>query len=171
MEYHDKEWGSPIHEDNKLFEFLILEGAQAGLSWLTVLRKRENYRIAFDGFDPDKVARYSENRIQSLMKNPGIIRNELKIRSAVKNARSLQTVRDEFGSFNEYIWTFALAEPGRCAKSQNQIPARSVQSNAMSKDLRKRGFGFVGSTICYSFMQAIGIVNDHLVSCFRATEV
>ena len=171
-EYHDKEWGLPLHQDNQLFEFLILEGAQAGLSWLTILRKRDNYRKAFDGFDPDRVAKFDDNRIESLMKDSGIIRNELKIRSAVKNAKSLQVVRREFGSFDEYIWKFVPDETGRRPlRYQSQIPVKSRQSDVMSKDLRKRGFGFVGSTICYSFMQAVGIVNDHLISCYRAKEV
>jgi DNA-3-methyladenine glycosylase I len=172
MNYHDEEWGVPVHRDDLLFEFLILEGAQAGLSWLTILRKRQNYRTAFDKFDPDKIARYKENRIRILMQNQGIIRNELKIRSAVKNAQSLQEVRREFGSFDSYIWTFVGGKPIRIAwKSQGEVPAKTKESDAMSKDLRKRGFSFVGSTICYSFMQAVGMANDHLTTCFRASQL
>ncbi len=172
MEYHDREWGVPVHRDDLLFEFLVLEGAQAGLSWLTVLRKRENYHRAFDNFDPEKVARYGEARINLLKQNQGIIRNELKIRSSVENAKSLQAVKKEFGSFDSYVWTFVKGRPMRSMwKTQNQVPATTAESDAMSKDLRDRHFNFVGSTICYSFMQAVGLVNDHIASCFRASEL
>jgi len=168
MEYHDKEWGVPVHGDKLLFEFLVLEGAQAGLSWLTILRKRENYRKAFAGFDPVKVARFDEKKIALLKQNPGIIRNELKIRSTVKNAKNLLVVKKEFGSFDKFVWTFAKSAPAR--KSDN-IPAKTPESDVMSKDLQKRGFSFVGSTICYSFMQAVGIVNDHVETCYRNAEL
>jgi len=172
MAYHDKEWGVPVHSDDLLLEFLVLEGAQAGLSWLTVLRKRENYRRAFLGFDPKKVAQFSDARIYKLKQDPGIIRNELKIRSAVRNAQSLLAVRKEFGSFDAYVWGFVGGKPiRRMWKSQGQIPANSAESDRMSKDLRERGFNFVGSTICYAFMQAVGIVNDHLATCFRTAEL
>jgi DNA-3-methyladenine glycosylase I len=167
LQYHDLEWGVPVHDDSRLFEFLILEGAQAGLSWLTILKKRENYRRAFDHFDPEKISRYSEKRIQKLKENPGIIRNELKIRSAVKNANCLLEVREEFGTFDKYIWTFA----GEKKKIYLEIPAKTIESDEMSNALKQRGFGFVGSTICYSFMQAVGMVNDHLTTCYRASEV
>jgi DNA-3-methyladenine glycosylase I len=166
--YHDNEWGVPLHDDRRLFEFLILEGAQAGLSWDTILKKRENYRAAFDHFDPEKIARYDRRKLQSLLKNPGIIRNRLKIASAVQNAKAFLNIQKEFGSFDRYIWQFA--EKGTRAnrrRSFKQIPASTPQSDAMSKDLKKRGFNFVGSTICYAFMQAVGMVNDHLVNCFR----
>jgi len=169
MDYHDKEWGVPVHDDRKLFEFLVLEGAQAGLSWLTVLKKRENYRKAFDNFDPSKVAKYDARKIGSLLNDPGIIRNRLKINSAVQNARSLIKVQEEFGSFDDYIWGFV---PGKRTirnhwKEIGQIPAKTAESDRMSKDLIERGFRFVGSTICYSHMQATGMVNDHITSCFR----
>ncbi|MGC2197254.1 MAG: DNA-3-methyladenine glycosylase I [Terriglobales bacterium] len=166
--YHDLEWGVPVHDDRRLFEFLVLEGAQAGLSWDTILRKRENYRRAFDGFDPTIVAGFNRRRMLRLLANPGIVRNRLKITSAVDNAQAFLKVTDEFGSFDRYIWQFVGGEPRRNAwKGSRQVPARTVQSDAMSKDLQKRGFKFVGSTICYAFMQAVGMVNDHLVSCFR----
>ena len=170
--YHDTEWGVPVHDDRKLFEFLVLDAAQAGLSWRTVLLKRENYRKAFDNFDAEKVARYTEKRLQKLLANPGIIRNRLKVRSAVTNARATLNVRDEFGTFDRYIWQFVGGKPriNRIA-SMKQIPVTSKESDAMSKDLRGRGFNFVGSTICYAFMQAAGLVNDHLVTCFRHREV
>lgn len=172
LEYHDKEWGVPLHEDRKMFEMLILEGAQAGLNWLTVLKKRENYRKAFDGFDPVKVARYDEARIQELLNNPGIIRNRLKIRSAVQNARAFLEVQKEFGSFDVYVWQFVDGSPKQNAwKSLKELPAETPESQAMSKDLRTRGFNFVGPTICYAHMQATGMVNDHVVSCFRYHEV
>jgi DNA-3-methyladenine glycosylase I len=164
--YHDREWGRPVHDDRVLFEFLTLEGAQAGLSWLTVLRKRETYRKAFDGFDPRKVARYKAARAAELMKNPGIIRNRLKIRSTISNARAFLEVQKEFGSFDRYIWSFVGGKPLR--RRRRRLPARTPESDAMSKDLKKRGFRFVGSTICYAFMQACGLVDDHSPECFRA---
>jgi len=172
IEYHDTEWGVPVHDDRKLFEFLVLDAAQAGLSWQTVLLKRENYRKAFDNFDAKKVARYTEKRIEKLLTNPGIIRNRLKVRSAVRNAQAFLKVRDEFGSFDRYIWQFVGGKPLITRiQSMKQIPAISKESDAMSKDLKVRGFNFVGSTICYAFMQAAGLVNDHLVTCFRYREV
>src|SRR5581483_3784149 len=165
--YHDTEWGVPVHDDRLLFEFLILEGAQAGLSWITILKKRDNYRQAFDNFHPDKVARYDSQRIKKLMVNPGIVRNRLKIESAVRNARAFLAVQKEFGSFDAYIWSFVNGHPIRNQRKRLQdIPARTELSDAISRDLSKRGFRFVGSTICYAFMQAIGIVNDHTVGCF-----
>lgn len=173
IEYHDREWGVPVHEDRKLFEFLILEGAQAGLNWLTVLRKRENYRKAFNNFDPKKVAGYDSKKAAQLLDNLGIIRNRLKINSAIRNAGCFLEVQDEFGSFDNYIWGFV---PGRKPmknrwKSIRQIPARTEESDRMSRDLIKRGFKFVGSTICYANMQAAGLVNDHIISCFRYNQV
>ncbi|HLH56073.1 MAG TPA: DNA-3-methyladenine glycosylase I [Verrucomicrobiae bacterium] len=166
--YHDHEWGVPIHDDRLLFEFLILEGAQAGLSWLTILRKRQNYRIAFDNFNAAKVARYDARKMRILLADPGIVRNELKIRAAVQNAQSFIKVRKEFGSFDKYVWGFVGGEPVRNHwKSLKEIPARTPVSDAFSKDLLRRGFKFVGSTICYAFMQAVGMVNDHTVDCFR----
>jgi DNA-3-methyladenine glycosylase I len=166
--YHDKEWGVPVHDDRVLFEFLILEGAQAGLSWSTILRKRENYRKAFAGFDPRKVAAFKTSRIQQLMKDEGIVRNRLKIQSAVTNARAFLEVQDEFGSFDRYVWHFVGGKPIRNRRNRTKdIPARTPESDALSKDLQRRGFRFVGSTICYAFMQATGMVNDHVVSCFR----
>ncbi len=166
--YHDDEWGVPVHDDRTLFEFLILEGAQAGLSWETILNKRENYRAALDGFDPEVVARYDRRKMAQLLKNPGIVRNRLKIASAVKNARALLQVQKEFGSFDRYIWQFVGGRPRvNSWKSRQRVPARTAESDAMSKDLKKRGFSFVGSTICYAFMQAVGMVNDHVVQCFR----
>jgi DNA-3-methyladenine glycosylase I len=172
IHYHDTEWGVPVHDDRRLFEFLILEGAQAGLSWDTVLRKRENYRAAFDNFDAEKIARYDAKKIESLLQNEGIIRNRLKIASTVSNANSYLKILDEFGSFDSYIWQFACGKPIKNAwKSLSEIPAKTLVSDAMSKDLRKRGFNFVGSTIMYAFMQACGLVNDHLVSCFRYNEI
>jgi DNA-3-methyladenine glycosylase I len=172
IEYHDTEWGVPVHDDRKLFEFLVLDATQAGLSWRTVLLKRENYRKAFDNFDAGKVARYTDKRVEKLLKDPGIIRNRLKVRSAVTNARALLKVRDEFSSFDRYIWRFVDGKT-RVSRfeSMKQIPATSEESDAMSKDLKLRGFNFVGSTICYAFMQAAGMVNDHLVTCFRYHEV
>jgi DNA-3-methyladenine glycosylase I len=170
IRYHDEEWGVPVHDENKLFEFLILEGAQAGLSWETILNKRENYRAAFDGFDVQQVARYDRRKIAQLLKNPGIVRNRLKIASAVRNAQALLRVQeeDEFGSFDRYVWQFVDGRPRvNSWKAHNRLPARTAQSDAMSKDLQKRGFNFVGSTICYAFMQAVGMVNDHVVQCFR----
>ncbi|HEV2327533.1 MAG TPA: DNA-3-methyladenine glycosylase I [Verrucomicrobiae bacterium] len=170
--YHDEEWGVPVHDDRLLFEFLILEGAQAGLSWRTVLNKRENYRKAFDQFDAEKIARYNEAKIAGLMRDGGIIRNNLKIRSAVQNARAFLKVRDEFGTFDAYQWRFVEGKPIiNHRKSIKEAPASTKISDAMSKDLLKRGFKFVGSTICYAHMQAVGMVNDHLVSCFRHKEL
>ena len=170
--YHDKEWGVPSHDDGTLFEFLILEGAQAGLSWETILNKRENYRAAFDGFDPRRVARYDRRRIQQLLQDPGIVRNRLKIASSVQNARAFLQVQKEFGSFDRYIWTFVGGKPLLNSwKSLRQVPARTTESDAMSKDLKKRGFNFVGSTICYAFMQAVGMVNDHAVDCWRYRQI
>jgi DNA-3-methyladenine glycosylase I len=166
--YHDREWGVPLHDDRALFEFLILEGAQAGLSWDTILRKRENYRAAFDGFDAAKIARYDGRKVQALLRDPGIIRNRLKIASAVGNARAFLEVQEEFGSFDRYIWQFVGGKPRlNRRRLGGKIPARTEESDAMSKDLKKRGFKFVGSTICYAFMQATGMVNDHAVECFR----
>ncbi len=170
IEYHDKEWGVPVHDDRTLFEFLILEGAQAGLSWETILKKRENYREAFDHFDPAIVAKYGKRKQQSLMSNPGIVRNRLKIDAAIQNAKAFRAVQQEFGTFDEYIWGFVGHMPKQNAwKSMAEVPAHTSESDAMSKDLKQRGFKFVGSTICYAFMQAVGMVNDHLVECFRHT--
>ncbi|MBM9501042.1 DNA-3-methyladenine glycosylase I [Leptospira sp. 201903071] len=167
IKYHDKEWGTPVHEDRKLFEFLILEGAQAGLSWITILRKRENYRKAFDGFDPKKVAGYGEKKIQSLLKDEGIVRNRLKIRSAVTNAKEFLNIQKEYGSFDKYIWEFVNQKTiFNSWKTIREAPNETVESRAMSKDLKKRGFKFVGSTICYAFMQATGMVMDHTADCF-----
>ena len=166
--YHDTEWGVPVHDDRRLFEYLILEGAQAGLSWHTVLKKRENYRAAFDQFDPEKVARYNAAKTTWLMNNAGIIRNRLKIVSTVRNAKAFLKVREEFGSFDHYLWRFVDGNPIiNHRKTLNEIPSRTPISDAMSKDLLQRGFKFVGSTICYANMQAIGMVNDHLATCFR----
>ena len=167
-----KNWGVPLHSDHKLFEFLILEGAQAGLSWITVLKKRKNYQEAFDQFDFNKVAAYKEAKIQSLLKNPGIIRNKLKVHAAVKNANAFIKVRQEFGTFNKYIWQFTEGKTIQNKwKSLKDIPAETDVSRTMSKDLKKRGFSFVGPTICYAFMQATGIVNDHVVDCYRHDEL
>ena len=172
MEYHDREWGVPEYNDRKLFEFLILEGAQAGLSWNTVLNKRENYRKSFDKFNPDKVARYKGKKIKSLLADAGIIRNRLKIQAAVNNARRFLEVQDEFGSFSQYMWRFVGGKPIiNKFKSLSELPATTPESDIMSKDLKKRGFKFVGSTICYAHMQAVGMVNDHLVSCYRYREI
>ena len=172
IEYHDKEWGVPLHDDRLLFEFLILEGAQAGLSWDTILAKRENYRKAFDNFDPKKVAKYGDKKREELLGNAGIVRNRLKIKSATQNANAYLEVVKEFGSFDKYIWSFAGGKPNvnKC-KTMEDVPAKTEISDAMSKDLKQRGFNFVGSTICYAFMQATGMVNDHVVSCFRYKEV
>jgi DNA-3-methyladenine glycosylase I len=170
--YHDEEWGVPEHDDRSLFEKLILDGAQAGLSWLTILKKRDGYRQAFDGFDPDKIARYSERRIERLLADPGIVRNRLKVQSAVGNAQAYLKLLDELGSFDRYLWQFV---DGRTIRNRwrtiAELPASSPQSDAMSRDLKRRGFKFVGSTICYAFMQATGMVNDHLVGCHRHREV
>jgi DNA-3-methyladenine glycosylase I len=172
IRYHDEEWGNPTHDDETLFEFLILEGAQAGLSWDTILKKRENYRAAFDRFDPKKVASYDHRKTKSLMNNAGIIRNRLKIAAAVQNAKAFLKVQEEFGSFDAYIWQFTGGSPiVNSRRSLKQVPASTPQSDAMSKDLKKRGFSFVGTTICYAFMQAVGMVNDHLVICFRYAQL
>jgi DNA-3-methyladenine glycosylase I len=172
IRYHDTEWGVPLHDDRKLFEFLILEGAQAGLSWDTILAKRENYRAAFDNFDAAKIAVYDEQKLAELMQNAGIVRNRLKIASAVQNARGYLNVDEEFGGFDNFIWQFVGGKPIRNAwETMKEVPAKTAVSDAMSKDLRKRGFNFVGSTILYAFMQATGMVNDHLVSCFRYKEI
>ena len=168
VRYHDEEWGVPVHGDGTLFEFLILEGAQAGLSWSTILNKRENYRKAFDGFDPRRVAQYDRRRMQELLGDPGIVRNKLKIHAAVGKANAFLRVQQEFGNFYRYIWQFAGDKPIiNQWKTLRQVPARTKESDAMSKDLKRRGFNFVGSTICYAFMQAVGMVNDHVVDCFR----
>lgn len=168
IEYHDKEWGQPLHDDRLLFEFLILEGAQAGLSWLTVLKKRQNYRQAFDHFDAQKVSGYNEKKIKELLDNPGIIRNRLKITSAISNAKAFLAVQKEFGSFDKYIWQFVGGKPIKNhVPHYKKLPSSTEISDAMSKDLKKRGFNFVGSTICYAFMQATGMVNDHTTDCFR----
>jgi DNA-3-methyladenine glycosylase I len=172
ISYHDTEWGVPNHDDRHLFEMLILEGAQAGLSWSTVLNKRENYRKAFDNFDAEKVARYNAKKVRALLGNAGIIRNRLKIDSAIQNAKAFLKVREEFESFDAYIWQFVGGKPKQNRwRTFKEIPARTAESDAMSKDLKKRGFNFVGSTICYAFMQAVGMVNDHPLTCFRHAEV
>ena len=172
VEYHDREWGAPLHDDRRLFEFLVLEGAQAGLSWLTILRKRENYRKAFHGFDPRKVAASSEKDVQRLLADPGIVRNRLKIESAIRNAQGVLRIMDEFGSFDVFVWRYVDHQPIQNAwRSLAEIPASTGLSDMMSKDLKKRGFNFVGSTICYAFMQAVGMVNDHVVGCFRYGEL
>jgi DNA-3-methyladenine glycosylase I len=166
--YHDKEWGVPVHDDRLLFEFLILEGAQAGLSWSTILNKRDNYRRAFDRFDPRKIAKYDSRKIKELLADAGIVRNRLKINAAVQNAKAFLAVQKEFGTFDQYIWRFVGGKPIRNGwNSHKKIPARTPESDAMSKDLLQRGFKFVGSTICYAFMQAVGMVNDHTKECFR----
>lgn len=170
--YHDQEWGVPLHADRALFEFLVLEGAQAGLSWSTILRKRPAYRRAFDRFDPRKVARYDEAKISELLADDGIVRNRLKVRGAVQNAKAFLAIQKEFGSFDRYIWQFTGGQPLRNRwRRLEQVPARTAESDAMCKDLARRGFTFVGSTICYAFMQAVGLVNDHLVTCFRYREL
>jgi DNA-3-methyladenine glycosylase I len=172
VRYHDEEWGVPLHDDRAIFEFIVLEGAQAGLSWDTILRKRERYREVFDQFDPEAVARYDEAKIAQLLTDPGIIRNKMKINAAIQNARAFLAVRDEFGTFDVYIWRFVGGKPIVNAwRTLAEIPARTAESDALSADLRKRGFSFVGSTICYAHMQATGMVNDHLADCFRYGEV
>ncbi len=172
IRYHDEEWGVPQHDDRTLFEFLVLEGAQAGLSWDTILRKRQNYRAAFDGFDAATVACYGRRKLTQLLKEPGIVRNRMKIASAVQNARAFLRVQEEFDSFDRYIWQFVGGQPRTNSwRLLKQIPARTAESDTMSKDLKKRGFNFVGSTICYAFMQAVGMVNDHLAGCFRYEEI
>ena len=172
LAYHDTEWGVPLHDDRALFELLTLEGAQAGLSWSTILRKRENYRAAFDNFDPQKVARYNDRKVASLLADEGIVRNRLKIAAAIANARAVLEAQQEFGSFDVYIWSFVGGRPLQNHwHKQEQVPAQTPQSDAMSRSLARRGFRFVGSTICYSFMQATGMVNDHLTDCFRHREL
>jgi DNA-3-methyladenine glycosylase I len=170
--YHDTEWGVPLHDDVKLFEYLVLDGAQAGLSWTTILKKREAYRLAFDGFDPEAVARYGEAKIAALLADPGIVRNRLKIESAVRNAKTYLRIQEEFGSFDAYLWRFVDGTPVRNTwRELREVPASTPLSDALSRDLKQRGCNFVGSTICYAFMQAAGLVNDHLVDCFRWGEV
>ncbi len=171
-EYHDKEWSVPVHDDRKLFEFLILEGAQAGLSWLTILRKRDAFRLAFDGFDPRKVAKYSSSSVKHLLTNPGIIRNRLKITATITNAREFLVVQKEFGTFDNYAWRFVGGNPiEHRFRSLSAIPAKSRASDTMSSDMQRRGFKFTGSTICYVFMQAVGMVNDHTITCFRHNQL
>ena len=172
IDYHDGEWGVPLHDDKKLFELLILEGAQAGLTWQTILNRRENYRRAFDNFDAEKIARYTKKNISSLLKDAGIIRNRLKIKAAITNAKNFLEIQKEFGSFDKYIWQFVNHKTIKNKfKSLNEIPASTKESDLMSKDLKKRGFRFVGPTICYAFMQAVGMVNDHLTDCFRYNKI
>jgi DNA-3-methyladenine glycosylase I len=172
VEYHDREWGVPVHDDRVLFEFLILEGAQAGLSWSTILRKREHYARVFAGFDPARVARFRSTSVERLMRNPGIVRNRLKIASTIGNARAFLRVQDEFGSFDRYVWQFVGGAPVvNRRRTLSEVPSRTIESDALSKDLLARGFRFVGSTICYAFMQAVGMVNDHTVDCFRYREL
>lgn len=172
VQYHDEEWGLPVHDDRRLFEMLILEGAQAGLNWITILRKRESYRAAFDNFDAGKIARYDEAKIAALLENPGIIRNKLKVRAAVAGARAFLDIQEECGSFDAFIWQFVAGQPMvNQRQSLRDIPAETEESRAMSKALKKRGFKFVGPTICYAFMQACGMVNDHTVDCFRYREI
>ncbi len=172
IDYHDKEWGVPIHDDRLHFEMIILDGAQAGLSWITILKRRESFRKAFDNFDVFKVSRYTDKKIEKLLTNPGIIRNRLKVNSAVQNARSFLKIQKEFGSFDEYIWQFVNHRTIENKwKKMSELPAKTSESDAMSKDLKKRGFSFVGSTICYAYMQAAGLVNDHTIDCFRYKEV
>ncbi len=170
--YHDEEWGVPVHDDRMLFEFLILEGAQAGLSWITILKKRENYRKAFDNFDCEKIANYSEEDVNRLLSDSGIVRNRLKIRSAINNAKAVLKIKEEFGSLDSYLWSFINGKQiQNSINSMKEIPVSSEISDALSKDLKKRGLNFIGSTICYAFMQAVGMVNDHLTDCFRYDEV
>jgi DNA-3-methyladenine glycosylase I len=172
IEYHDQEWGVPVHDDRLLFEFLILEGAQAGLSWETILKKRSNYRRAFDQFQPALIAKYDTKKRRRLLADPGIVRNTLKIEAAIQNAKAFLAVQKEFATFDRYIWSFVGHKPKRNAwKSMKRVPNQTPESDAMSKDLKKRGFKFVGSTICYAFMQAVGMVNDHLVDCFRYGQI
>ncbi len=172
VDYHDKEWGVPVHDDRLHFEMIILDGAQAGLSWITILKRRETYREAFDNFDVNKVSRYSEKKIETLLRDPGIIRNRLKVKSTVQNAKSFLEVQKEFGSFDQYIWQFVNHKTIENKwKKMSDVPAKTAESDAMSKDLKKRGFSFVGSTICYAYMQAAGMVNDHTMDCFRYNEL
>ena len=171
-EYHDKEWGIPLHEDRRLFEFIVLEGAQAGLTWLTILKKIENYRKAFDEFDVNKIAKYDDAKIKKLLSNDGIIRNKLKIAATIGNAKAFLKVQKEFGSFDNYIWQFVNYKPIKNSwKSLKQVPVKTKESDEMSNDLKKKGFKFVGSTICYAFMQAVGMVNDHMINCFRYKQI
>ncbi|NJN98666.1 MAG: DNA-3-methyladenine glycosylase I [Anaerolineales bacterium] len=170
--YHDHEWGIPVHDDRQFFEMLILEGAQAGLSWSTILHKRDNYRLAFDNFDPERVAGYGQPKLEELLSNAGIVRNRRKIEAAVQNARAFLAVQQEFGSFDAYLWRFIGGQPRQNRwTSLSEIPPQTAESEALSKDLRRRGFNFVGPTICYAFMQAVGLVNDHVIDCFRYTDV
>jgi DNA-3-methyladenine glycosylase I len=172
LDYHDREWGVPVHDDRLLFEFLILEGAQAGLSWDTILRKREHYRMAFDNFDTRAVAAYDQRKVEALLANPGIVRNRLKVTSAIRNAQACIAVQEAFGSFDAYVWRFVGGQPRKNTwRTGQEVPARTPESDALSQDLRRRGFTFVGSTICYAFMQAVGMVNDHTVECFRYAEI
>ncbi len=172
VRYHDEEWGVPVHDDHRLFEMLVLDGAQAGLSWLTILRKRENYRQAFDRFDPELIARYDERRIAELLANPGIVRNRLKIEAAVKNARAYLALRERHGALDTFLWRYVDGEPKQNAwRSPAEVPARTAEAEAMSRDLKRLGFSFVGPTICYAFMQAAGMVNDHTIDCFRHREL
>ncbi|MBI4721174.1 MAG: DNA-3-methyladenine glycosylase I [Chitinivibrionia bacterium] len=172
QKYHDEEWGVPLHDDRAFFEFLVLDAAQAGLSWLTILNKREGYRRAFDNFDVKKIARYADKKVEKLLADPGIVRNRLKVQSAVTNARAFLNVQEEFGSFDAYIWRFTGGKPIQNAwKQLSELPTRSPESDAMSKELKKRGFSFVGSTICYAFMQAAGLVNDHTIECYRHSQI
>jgi DNA-3-methyladenine glycosylase I len=172
VDYHDCEWGVPVRDDRLLFEFLVLEGAQAGLSWTTILRKRDAYRAAFDAFEPHIVAAYDRRKVDELLANPGIVRNRLKIHAAIRNAQAFLAVQRDFGSFDTYVWRFVEGRPRKNAwRTRHEVPARTPESDALSKDLQRRGFTFVGSTICYAFMQAVGMVNDHLVECFRYTEI
>jgi DNA-3-methyladenine glycosylase I len=169
IRYHDEEWGVPVHDDRLLFEFLILEGAQAGLSWLTILKRRETYRRAFDGFDPKQVATYGETKIAALLKDPGIIRNRLKVHAAVRNARAFLAIQEEFGSFDQYLWDFVGGKPVvNRPRTLADVPASTPLSDRLSDDLKRRGFGFVGTTICYAFLQAVGVVDDHVVGCHSA---
>jgi len=170
--YHDREWGVPLHDDRKLFELLVLETAQAGLSWITVLKKRENYRAAFDHFDPEKIARYDRRKLEARLRNPGIIRNRLKVESVIHNARTFLAVQTEFGSFDAYVWRFTGGHPKKNRwRSLKEVPDRTDQSDALSKDLKRRGFRFAGSVTCYAFMQASGMVNDHVIRCFRYAQI
>jgi DNA-3-methyladenine glycosylase I len=172
VDYHDKEWGVPVHDDRMHFEMIILDGAQAGLSWITILKRRDSYREAFDNFDAVKVSRYNDKKVEKLLTNPGIIRNHLKVNSAVKNAQAFLKIQEEFGSFDDYIWQFVNHKTIQNKwKKMSELPAKTAESDAMSKDLKKRGFSFVGSTICYAYMQAAGMINDHITNCFRYKEV
>ena len=172
IKYHDTEWGVPVHDDRTLFEFLVLEGAQSGLSWITILKKRDNFAKAFAGFDPETIAKYNQDKIEELMQNKSIIRNRLKIESVVRNAKLFLDIQQEFNSFNDYIWMFTDGKPKKNAwRHGAEIPAATKESSAMSKDLKKRGFKFVGPVICYAFMQAVGMVNDHIIDCFRYNEI